>query len=255
MRASAPPTWSPQETVVWHDLECGAYRDDIPLWLELAAATPGGPVLDVGCGTGRVALELARAGHTVTGVDVEEALLGELARRARGLPVTAVRSDAREMDLHERGFALCIAPLQTVQLLGVPAGRARFLAAARAHLRSGGVLACAIVSDLRSYSLDAGRGGPAPEHVRVEGRLYVSHATAMRVEEHAIEVERRRMIIGEGGRRDLPEPAAVEILRLARVTPAQLEDEGLAAGFRVMPRRVLAERDGFLGSDIVLLAA
>jgi hypothetical protein len=50
--------------VVWHDLECGAYRADLPLWRELAArARFGSPILDVGAGTGRVALDLARAGH------------------------------------------------------------------------------------------------------------------------------------------------------------------------------------------------
>ena len=53
--------------VVWHELECGSYRADLPLWRELAdqmASSEGSArVLDVGAGTGRVALELARAGH------------------------------------------------------------------------------------------------------------------------------------------------------------------------------------------------
>jgi ubiquinone/menaquinone biosynthesis C-methylase UbiE len=43
---------------LWHDLECGDYRDDLPSWRSLAA-TAGGPVLDVGAGTGRVTLDLA----------------------------------------------------------------------------------------------------------------------------------------------------------------------------------------------------
>ncbi len=41
--------------VVWHDIECSAYRADLPLWRELAAEY-GDPILDVGAGTGRVAL-------------------------------------------------------------------------------------------------------------------------------------------------------------------------------------------------------
>jgi hypothetical protein len=36
----------------WHDLECGAYAEDLPLW-RMLAGTVGGPVLDVGAGTGR----------------------------------------------------------------------------------------------------------------------------------------------------------------------------------------------------------
>jgi len=51
---------------IWHDIECGAYTADLPLWEELAA---GGAVLDVGAGTGRVALRLARAGCAMTAVD------------------------------------------------------------------------------------------------------------------------------------------------------------------------------------------
>ena len=66
---------------VWHDLECGEYREDLALWLELADRA-GGPVLDVGAGTGRVTLELAARGVDVVAIDVAEPLLGALAVRA-----------------------------------------------------------------------------------------------------------------------------------------------------------------------------
>ena len=46
--------------IAWHDAECGSYRADLPLWRELADEA-GGPVLDLGCGSGRVALDLAAA--------------------------------------------------------------------------------------------------------------------------------------------------------------------------------------------------
>ena len=49
---------------LWHDLECGDYADDLPLWRALAAEALG-PVLDVGAGTGRVSLELAAGGVPV----------------------------------------------------------------------------------------------------------------------------------------------------------------------------------------------
>lgn len=255
MTTSASTEWSPEESVTWHDLECGGYRADLPLWLELAAATPGAPVVEVGCGTGRVALALARAGHPVTAVDVDAALLGELARRADGLPVEVVRADARRLDLPSRGYALCVAAQQTVQLFGGPGPRARFLAAARRHLRPGGVLACAIVSELASYSVVDGDKPPPADHVRRDGRLYVSHATAMRVQARTIEVKRWRFVIGEGGSSDVLEPSAVQVLQLARLTATQLEREACAAGLTPLPRLAIPETDEFLGSEVVLLRA
>ena len=64
-------------------MECGRYVADLALWQELAARERG-PVLDVGAGTGRVALDLARAGHAVTALDREPELLAALARARRG---------------------------------------------------------------------------------------------------------------------------------------------------------------------------
>ena len=255
MAHTAPIAWSSEERVIWHDLECGGYDADLPLWLELAAATPGATALDVGCGTGRVTLPLARAGHPVTAVDTDATLLAELARRAGTLPVEIVCEDARRLELPSRGFALCVAALQTIQLLGGRSGRGRFLEAARRHLRPGGVLACAIVSELESYALADGDEAPPADHVRRDGRVYVSHANAMRVQAHTIDVRRWRLVVGEGGRRDVPEPEAVEVLRLARVTAAELEREGRAAGLTPLPRRAIPEHDGYLGSEVVLLRA
>ena len=63
--------------VVWHDVECGGYDADISLWIALAKDAPEG-VLDVGAGTGRVALRLAQAGYTVTALDIDPELLAAL---------------------------------------------------------------------------------------------------------------------------------------------------------------------------------
>ena len=109
------------DPAIWHDLECGSYAADLPLWRALADRT-GGPVLDVGAGTGRVALDLARRGHEVIALDCDEGLLEALGPRAEGLPVRTLAADARDFAL-DAPVRLCIVPMQTIQLLGGRRGR------------------------------------------------------------------------------------------------------------------------------------
>ena len=84
--------------MVWHDVECGSYDADLPLWRDLAREAPEG-VLDVGAGTGRVALRLAYAGHDVTALDLDPELLAVLERRAAdaGVTVKTMAADAERL--------------------------------------------------------------------------------------------------------------------------------------------------------------
>jgi SAM-dependent methyltransferase len=255
-------------TVIWHDLECGTYRADLPLWHKLAERHCD-PILDVGAGTGRVALDLARAGHHVTALDLDPDLLQAQAERAGELPVQSVCADARSFDLDRRDFALCLVPMQTLQLLGGTAERVEFLRCANAHLRPGGLLACAIVTELDPFDTADGSPAPAPETSRVAGDLYLSQATAVRVLDRQIVIERLRRIIPEGdpGVGDRPpgdswaDPAAVaqaderDVIELARVNASELEREGLQAGFAPEPAMEIAPTDEHVGSAVVMLRA
>ena len=97
--------------VVWHDVECGAYAADLPLWRELARAAAG-PVLEIGAGTGRVALRPARAGFAVTALDRDGELLAELAGRAalRGIPSAAARAASTASSSPSRSSAVTAGP-------------------------------------------------------------------------------------------------------------------------------------------------
>jgi SAM-dependent methyltransferase len=250
-----PRTTGVAREVIWHDLECGGYRADLPLWRELAQSSSGA-ILDVGAGTGRVTLDLARAGHRVTALERDPILLGALAQRAQGMTVRALVGDARTFQLRRRDFALCIVPMQTVQLLGGPTGRAAFLARARAHLRAGELLACAIVTDLDPFDCAAGDAPPSPETVTLDGRMYISSATRVRVRRRVIRIERERRAIPAGQSVDsLHAPCDTDIVELDRVTAGALEDEGRAAGFSPQPARAIAATQDHVGSTVVILRA
>ena len=259
--------------VVWHDLECGSYRADLPLWLQLAARE-GDPILDVGAGSGRVALELAGAGHRVTALDLDPDLLAALRDRSGEPAVETVCADARSFELPRRDYALCLAPMQTIQLLGDASARTAFLHRARAHLRPGGLLACAIVTELEPFDVADGLPAPTPETARVEGALYISQAESVRLLPRRVVIERSRRIVfptapepddgssalrmPDGDSVDGPiETPAVErnLIELALLSADELEREGPEVGFRPEPALAIEPTEEHVGSVVVMLRA
>lgn len=234
--------------VLWHDLECGRYAADLPLWRELAGEH-GGPILDVGCGSGRVALDLARAGHAVVALDADAVLLAALAERADGLPLETAHADARAFELH-RAFPLVLAPMQTIQLLGGPEGRAAFLRCAAAHLRPGGLVACALADAMEGFDVDCTEP-PLPDVLERDGWLYVSQPIAVRPEEHGTTIERLRQTVSPDGQRT----AEGDAVRLDCLHADELEAEGLAAGLQLAGRRFVEMTDEHVGSEVVLFHA
>lgn len=235
--------------VIWHDVECGAYAEDLPLWRSLADEH-GDPVLDVGAGTGRVALDLARHGHRVTALDTEPELIAELERRAAGLDVTGVVADARDFELSER-FALCIVPMQTIQLLGGPVGRTAFLRRAARALSPEGVLAVAIAPMLDLFEVVDGGPAPLPDIREIDGVVYASQPTAVRADPEGFVLERRRERITVSGDRSVDQNE----IRLDRLTVPGLEAEAVTVGLRPAGRAEVAATADYVGSEVVILSA
>jgi SAM-dependent methyltransferase len=235
--------------VIWHDLECGSYDLDLGTWRELAEAARG-PVLDVGAGTGRVTLDLARRGHDVVALDAEAPLLTALRERAGGLLVETVHADARELEV-DRRFPLIIVPMQTLQLLGGSAGRTAFLTRARAHLTDDGLVAMAIADALEGAAIGEYSEPPRPEMREIEGIVYSSRAVAITDEGDRCAIFRVRETVDEVGAHTSQE----NVVRLDALDPATLEGEGRAAGLRVLPRGAVPESDEYIGSTVVMLGA
>jgi SAM-dependent methyltransferase len=233
---------------LWHDLECAGYREDLPVWRALAAAT-GGPVLDVGAGTGRVTRDLAARGLPVVAADVDPPLLAALAHRTAGLPVETAVADARRLALGRR-FALILVPMQTLQLLGGAAGRAAFLRGALGHLEPGGRLAAALADPVDCFD-DEHVLPPPPDARAIAGVLYASRLLAVTDHGAHATIHRRREIVGPEG----PRRSEDVRLDLDRISADDVAAEARALGFEEEPRLRVPETERYLGSTVVVLRA
>ncbi len=239
-------------SVIWHELECGSYAEDLMLWRDLARVS-GDPVLDVGAGTGRVTLDLARQGHRVTALDLDRELLAQLAAAApAGADVSTVVADARAFAL-EATFALCVVPMQTIQLLGGSGPRRAFLACAARHLRTGGTLAIALADELEPFDADGDPFvvAPLPDVCERDGVVYSSRPTAIREREGGFVLERRRETVSVGG--DLT--VELDAVVLDSVSAETLEEEGAATGLRPSGRVQIPATDEYVGSLVVTFDA
>ena len=130
-------------------------RRDVPFWRTLAASA-GGRVLELGCGTGRISLPLGRAGVPLVGIDRSGAMLARARQRVRRARlahrVRLVRGDIRSLPFVAPGpFALVIAPYGILQSLLRERDLAGVLRAVNAALEPGGTFGLELVADLPSW--------------------------------------------------------------------------------------------------------
>lgn len=123
-------------------------------------------VLDVGCGTGRVAVELARRGVEVVGVDADASMLA--VARERGPSITWIEADMTGLDLARRFDLVLMAG--NVPLFTPPGTEARLVARCAAHVEPGGLLVAGFQLG-RGYGLDAYDADAAAAGLALEARF------------------------------------------------------------------------------------
>jgi SAM-dependent methyltransferase len=126
-------------------------RTDVPFWQDMARRE-GGPALELGCGTGRITIPVARTGIRVVGLDRSRAMIAFGHRRARRLPRSLrprlALGDIRSLPFAGGSFSFVMAPYGMLQSLTSDADLSATLAEARRVLVSGGVVGIDLVPEL-----------------------------------------------------------------------------------------------------------
>jgi ubiquinone/menaquinone biosynthesis C-methylase UbiE len=147
----------------------------VPFWRNLAV-NAGGTVVELGCGTGRIALPLGRAGVRLLGIDRSAAMLERASSRVRrtrlGDRITLIRADIRFLPVPDRAAALVMAPYGVLQSLLRERDLTATLAEVHRVLPRGGAFGLELVADLPSWeeyrkrvSLKGWRGRKGGEHL------------------------------------------------------------------------------------------
>ncbi len=160
--------WYEQHAQRYDRLERGL-EGDVAFYVRLACAAPP-PVLEVGCGTGRVTVAVAGAGVPVVGLDRSPAMLAVARRKAGPLPgLRWMMGDVRDLDAPER-FGLVFIPHRTFQHLLTPDDQRATLARIHRHLVPGGRLALNITNPaIIKPAAAASRGARVPPQLRGTG--------------------------------------------------------------------------------------
>lgn len=200
---------------------------DLPMY-EALAARHGGPILELGAGTGRITIALARAGHEVVGLELSGPMLAAAHAKAsaEGLDVTLALGDLRAFDLGRR-FALVLVPFNTLNHLLDDDSLARALDAIARHLADDGRLVVDTFQPSPAFL------GDAPERRRPILRYrdpYLDREVVLSEEHHydpATQLDRIVWSYAVGGVED----ARVEELTMRLFFPRELDAWLAHAGY------------------------
>ncbi len=214
-----------------YDLENPDFEPEGSLYLAIAK-TVGGPVLELGCGTGRLTIPLAKYGLDMTGLDVVPAMLVRARDKACGLPIQWIEADVRSFSL-DRRFNLIFESGSTFMHMLTNADQMAFLDKVQAHLAEGGYFVTSLLfphpgllqTDLEEkewFTYPDGRGG----EVHVSGYEEYDQLRQVKTE---TAIRRIRRADGE-------EIVHAAPLQLRYTFPQEMEGILERAGFEVVER-------------------
>lgn len=244
-----PPAPWISEASVWQEVESGGYRIDLPFWTAVCADAKS-PVLDLGCGTGRVSRHLMAAGYRVIGVELDPGIAADFARRTGHGDARVVIGDAAGLDrLLPAGdrFDRILLPQQLIQIVGGESARSALLAAVARRLAPDGIAAFALVPDLPTGSLELDL---KPDELASDGWLYRSRPVSIEATATRVEITRIRERIAPSGSR----MESASIVTFCRLDPETFMREAGSAGLEAGGRIVVPATDDHTGSVISLCA-
>jgi SAM-dependent methyltransferase len=171
--------------------------DDVAFYAHQCARHRG-PVVEVGCGTGRILLPLLRQGHDAFGVDASAPMLRELARKASsaGLPLRAAQADARALPFARATLACVLCPYSLVTYVVGDEELSAFLRSVRDALMPGG----AVVVDAFVPRPVEARPEFTPDYRRAFGAFTLARAKRITPVAAGINrIERRYEVVNPAG--------------------------------------------------------
>jgi SAM-dependent methyltransferase len=217
-----------------------AARKDVAFYVEEATRVRG-PVLELGCGTGRILLPLARAGCTVVGVDSSRHMLARCRDKLAAEPaalrerVTLHEGDVRDFDVTKGAtFPLVIAPFRVLQHLTTIAEQVACLATVVRHLAPGGRFIFDVFNPHfdKLTAADGVEREDTPEQSLPDGRSFrrAARVTRVRWVDQVSEIE---LIYYVSPRPGAPAERFVQAFDMRWYLPTELLHLLSRAGFRV----------------------
>jgi SAM-dependent methyltransferase len=214
--------------------------DGMPVWPDptsavnlLAGEAGNGPVLELGIGTGRIAIPLAQRGFEVHGIDSSPAMLGKLAAKGGAAGIRVTRGDFGDVDV-DGVYGLVYAVGCSFLQLGTAEAQLRCLKNVRNHLGSDGTFVVeALNPDLRRFRThqDVMVSQLSVDEVVLFASIHDSVGQT---------VSSQRIVLRDGGYRLYPN-------RIRYVWPTELDMMAEAAGLRLIGRWANWDRVRFTG--------